>query len=53
MIRSIALWSSISLLPNELLFLIFEHLDIDSILRVDRDQGQHDPNNNKKKCHVM
>jgi len=55
MIRSIALWSSISLLPNELLFLIFEHLDIDSILRVDRDQRrrlQLDPNN-KKKCHVM
>jgi len=53
MIRSIALWSSISLLPNELLFLIFEHLDIDSILRVDRNQRQHDPNNNNKKCHVM
>ena len=34
MIRSIASWSSISLLPNELLFLIFEHLDIDAILRL-------------------
>jgi len=34
MIRSIALWSSISLLPNELLFLIFEFLDYDSILEV-------------------
>jgi len=33
MIRSIALWSSISLLPNELLFLIFEQLDINAILR--------------------
>jgi len=36
MIRSIAVWSSISLVPNELLFLIFEHLDIKAILRVDR-----------------
>ena len=37
MIRSIALWSLISLLPNELLFLIFEHLDFETILRL-RDQ---------------
>jgi len=60
MIRSIALWSSISLLPNELLFLIFEHLDFETILRVDRDQrrplqqsNSHDLNNNNLKCHVM
>jgi len=36
MIRSIAAWSSISLLPNELLFLIFELLDFGSILRASR-----------------
>jgi len=36
MIRSIAVWSSISLLPNELLFLIFELLDFGSILRASR-----------------
>jgi len=41
MIRSIAAWSSISLLPNELLFLIFELLDYDSILRASRDRSRH------------
>ena len=52
MIRSIALWSSISLLPNELLFLIFEHLDFETILRVDRDHRRRLQSVNKK-CHVM
>ena len=60
MIRSIASWSSISLLPNELLFLILEHLDFDAIVRVapersqkqqpSRDDGK---NKNKKKCLMM
>jgi len=40
MIRSIAAWSSISLLPNELLFLIFELLDFGSIARASRDRSQ-------------
>jgi len=52
MLRSIALWSSISLLPNELLFLIFEHLDFETILRVDRDHRRRLQSVNKK-CHVM
>jgi len=64
MARSIALWSSISLLPNEILFLIFEHLDYKTILDVARDQSrrQHqsrchdlvnDDDEKKKKCHIM
>jgi len=36
MIRSIALWSSISLLPNELLFLILESIDCSTVIRVAR-----------------
>jgi len=38
MIRSIAVWSSISLLPNELLFLILELLEYDAIVRASREQ---------------
>jgi len=63
MARSIALWSSISLLPNEILFLIFEHLDYKKILDVARRQHQsrcHDLVNDndekkkkKEKCHIM
>ena len=40
MIRSIASWSSISLLPNELLFLILEQIDFDAIVRVARERSQ-------------
>jgi len=56
MIRSIAAWSSISLLPNELLFLIFEHLDFGSIARTSRDRPQHhlnDKDKKNKKCQMM
>ena len=42
MIRSIALWSSISLLPNELLFLIFEEIDIDAIVRASLEKRQQE-----------
>ena len=41
MIRSIAMWSSISLLPNELLFLIFEELDFDAMMRGESMRHQH------------
>jgi len=56
MIRSIAAWSSISLLPNELLFLIFELLDYNSIARTSRDQSRHhlnDKDKKNKKCQMM
>ena len=62
MVRSIASWSSICLLSNELLFLIFEHLDFETILRAARAQRlrRRQPrarsltsDNEKKKCHVM
>ena len=64
MARSIALWSSISLLPNEILFLIFEHLDYETILDVARDQSRrqhqsrsHDLVNDEEEkeptCHIM
>jgi len=56
MIRSIAAWSSISLLPNELLFLIFELLDYNSIARACRDRPQHhlnDKDKKNKKCQMM
>jgi len=52
MIRSIAAWSSISLLPNELLFLIFELLDFDSIVRA-RDLSRPHLNDKNKKCQMM
>jgi len=60
MIRSIASWSSISLLPNELLFLILEHLDFDAIVRATPERSQKQQpsrdvgkNKNKNKCLMM
>jgi len=55
MIRSIAAWSSISLLPNELLFLIFELLDFGSIVRARARSRPHlnDKNKKNKKCQMM
>jgi len=54
MIRSIAAWSSISLLPNELLFLIFELLDFNSILRASHDLNYYNKNiKEQEKCQMM